>query len=229
MLYLMLLFIGIAAIAVYLLVVFREVPGAMAERWGELEGLPADLGEWTTDEDSEAAIEALEKIETVDRTATFLAAVGLARQASAAAPQLAKRVVLLTDQQQANWLGLSDTQLADHPPMQVVDVSSPQTRRTGPSSDSKTSDCTVATTSAAKPDVCGPSWITTHRPVFATLSAIASMSRGTSERRSSTLALIPRLSSAEAACSARETDAPQAMKVMSRPSRRRMALPRGTV
>ena len=61
MLYLMLLFIGIAAIAVYLLVVFREVPGAMAERWGELEGLPADLGEWTTDEDSEAAIEARER------------------------------------------------------------------------------------------------------------------------------------------------------------------------
>ncbi|HTV23399.1 MAG TPA: hypothetical protein VMG12_32140 [Polyangiaceae bacterium] len=58
MLYLMLLFIGIAAIAVYLLVVFREVPGAMSERWGELEGLPADLGEWTTDEESEAAVEA---------------------------------------------------------------------------------------------------------------------------------------------------------------------------
>ena len=58
MLYLMLLFIGILAIAVYLLVVFREVPGAVAERWGELEGLPRDLGEWTVDEESEAAIEA---------------------------------------------------------------------------------------------------------------------------------------------------------------------------
>ena len=58
MLYLMLLFIGIAAVAVYLLVVFREVPGAVTERWGELEGLPADLGEWTTDEESEAAIDA---------------------------------------------------------------------------------------------------------------------------------------------------------------------------
>lgn len=54
----MLLFIGITAIAVYLLVVFREVPGAVTERWGELEGLPDDLGVWTTDEDSEAAIEA---------------------------------------------------------------------------------------------------------------------------------------------------------------------------
>ena len=57
MLYLILLFIGIVAIAVYLLVVFREVPGAVAERWGELEGLPADLGEWATDEESEAASE----------------------------------------------------------------------------------------------------------------------------------------------------------------------------
>lgn len=58
MLYLMLLFVGIAAVAVYLLVVFREVPGAVNERWGELEGFPDDLGEWTTDSDSEAAIEA---------------------------------------------------------------------------------------------------------------------------------------------------------------------------
>jgi hypothetical protein len=78
----------------------------------------------------ETAIEALDKIETVDRSATFLAAVGLAREASTAAPQLAKRVVFLTDQQQTNWRGLSDTQLADHPPMQVVDVSSPSWRNT---------------------------------------------------------------------------------------------------
>lgn len=78
----------------------------------------------------EAAIEALDKIETVDRSATFLQVVGEARQASQAAPQLAKRVVFLTDQQQVNWRGLSDTQLADHPPMQVVDVSSPAARNT---------------------------------------------------------------------------------------------------
>jgi hypothetical protein len=78
----------------------------------------------------EAAIEALDKIETVDRSATFLAAVGLAREASSTALQLAKRVVFVTDQQQTNWRGLSNTQLADHPPMQVVDVSSPTTRNT---------------------------------------------------------------------------------------------------
>ena len=61
MLYLMLLFVGIAAVAVYLLVVFREVPGAVTERWGELEGLPGDLGEWSTDEESEAAIDASQR------------------------------------------------------------------------------------------------------------------------------------------------------------------------
>jgi hypothetical protein len=44
--------IGIAALAVYLLVVFREVPGAVAERLGELEGLPRDLGQWVVDETS---------------------------------------------------------------------------------------------------------------------------------------------------------------------------------
>jgi hypothetical protein len=61
LLYLTLLFIGIAAVAVYLLVVFREVPGAVTERWGELEGLPEDLGQWMTDEDSEAANEASQR------------------------------------------------------------------------------------------------------------------------------------------------------------------------
>ena len=61
MLYLMLLFIGIAAVAVYLLVVFREVPGAVTERWGDLEGLPGDLGQWVVDLDSEAANDARER------------------------------------------------------------------------------------------------------------------------------------------------------------------------
>jgi hypothetical protein len=30
----------------------------VTERWGELEGLPTDLGEWSTDDESEAAIDA---------------------------------------------------------------------------------------------------------------------------------------------------------------------------
>ena len=40
MLYLLLIFFGVAAVAVYLLVVFNEVPGAVSERWGELEDFP---------------------------------------------------------------------------------------------------------------------------------------------------------------------------------------------
>lgn len=55
MAYVLLGCIGIASLAVYLLVIFREVPGAVAERLGELEGLPADLGQWTVDASSEAA------------------------------------------------------------------------------------------------------------------------------------------------------------------------------
>lgn len=47
--------IALAAVALYLLVIFREVPGAVAERLGELEGLPPNLGEWTVDESSSEA------------------------------------------------------------------------------------------------------------------------------------------------------------------------------
>lgn len=50
--------IALAALAVYLLVIFREVPGAVAERLGELEGLPTNLGEWTIDESSGEAVAA---------------------------------------------------------------------------------------------------------------------------------------------------------------------------
>src|SRR5688500_17182778 len=52
MLYGLLAFIGVAAVAVYVFVVFREVPGALSERWGELEGLPEGLGNWTEDDSS---------------------------------------------------------------------------------------------------------------------------------------------------------------------------------
>ena len=61
MLYLLLIFIGVAAVAVYLLVVFNEVPGAVSERWGDLEELPENLGEWAADTTSEQAIAAAEQ------------------------------------------------------------------------------------------------------------------------------------------------------------------------
>jgi hypothetical protein len=61
MLYMLLAVIGLAAVAVYLLVVFREVPGAVSERWGELEGLPRDLGQWALDSESPAGLAARER------------------------------------------------------------------------------------------------------------------------------------------------------------------------
>jgi len=60
-LYVLLALIGLAAVAVYVLVVFTEVPGALSERWGELEGLPSNLGQWTPDEQSPAGLAALER------------------------------------------------------------------------------------------------------------------------------------------------------------------------
>ena len=47
------------AIAVYLLVMFRSIPGAVSERFGDKEPLPEDLGEWKIDAASEAAKAAL--------------------------------------------------------------------------------------------------------------------------------------------------------------------------
>ena len=58
MLYLLLALVGMTALIVYVLVIFREVPGAVSERWGELERLPDNLGEWTLDVDSSEALAA---------------------------------------------------------------------------------------------------------------------------------------------------------------------------
>lgn len=60
-LYLLLAVIGLAAVLVYVLVIFREVPGAVAERWGELERLPDDLGQWQRDATSPEALAAAER------------------------------------------------------------------------------------------------------------------------------------------------------------------------
>jgi hypothetical protein len=61
MAYVLLGCIGLGALGVYLLLVFREVPGAVSERLGELEGLPANLGEWTIDQASPEARSAAER------------------------------------------------------------------------------------------------------------------------------------------------------------------------
>ncbi len=74
-------------------------------------------------ETKENALEALDKIEIVDRSASLLRAVNEAKRASEAAPELAKRIVFVSDQQQLNWRDLRNSNvLKDLPPMQVVDV-----------------------------------------------------------------------------------------------------------
>ncbi len=74
-------------------------------------------------ETKENALEALDKIEIVDRSASVVRAVNEAKRASEAAPELAKRIVFISDQQQLNWRDLRNADvLKDLPPMQVVDV-----------------------------------------------------------------------------------------------------------
>ena len=55
MLYFFLVLLGGLGAAVYLLLIYREVPGAVEERLGELQALPEDLGVWKADEDSDQA------------------------------------------------------------------------------------------------------------------------------------------------------------------------------
>jgi hypothetical protein len=79
-------------------------------------------------ETKSSANEALEKIEIVDRSASLLRAANAAERAAAAAPELAKRIVFIGDQQRLNWRdvhlgdGSNSALLKDLPPMQVVDV-----------------------------------------------------------------------------------------------------------
>ncbi|MEX2173585.1 MAG: BatA domain-containing protein [Pirellulaceae bacterium] len=74
-------------------------------------------------ETKENALEALDKIEVVDRSASLLRAVNEAKRAREAVPELAGRIVFIGDQQQLNWGDLRSNEIAqDLPPMQVVDV-----------------------------------------------------------------------------------------------------------
>ena len=74
-------------------------------------------------ETKENALEALDKIEIVDRSASLVRAANEAKRASEAAPELAKRILFISDQQQLNWRDLRSADvLKDLPPMQVVDV-----------------------------------------------------------------------------------------------------------
>lgn len=55
MFYFFLLVIAIISLAVYVLFIFRVVPGAAEQRLGVLEPLPKDLGQWHVDETSPEA------------------------------------------------------------------------------------------------------------------------------------------------------------------------------
>lgn len=59
MYYVFLVVTAAVAVGVYLLVIFRNVPGAVEERLGVIEPLPPDLGVWKADDaDSAAALAA---------------------------------------------------------------------------------------------------------------------------------------------------------------------------
>jgi hypothetical protein len=53
--YVLLLVLAAAGAGIYFLVFMQNVPGAAAERFGTLEPLPEDCGEWKPDEESPQA------------------------------------------------------------------------------------------------------------------------------------------------------------------------------
>ena len=79
----------------------------------------------------EDAVEALKRIEVVDRSGSFDLAANKARQAIDAGPRLAKRTVFISDQQKVNWREkYTEEDLGRIPPMQLVDVSATDAENT---------------------------------------------------------------------------------------------------
>jgi hypothetical protein len=78
--------IAVVGILFYLLVIQRAVPGAVEQRFGVYEALPADVGKWKVDENSDEAKEAKAKGQTrevrywFDENAGFLGKGRLVRQ-----------------------------------------------------------------------------------------------------------------------------------------------------
>jgi len=56
-----LVFIAFIGGLFYVLIIYREVPGAIEQRLGVLEALPEDLGKWKVDEESEEGKAALQQ------------------------------------------------------------------------------------------------------------------------------------------------------------------------
>lgn len=61
MFYVFLLVVAALGIAIYLVFIFKLVPGAAEERLGVLEPLPEDIGKWRADEESPLGKAALER------------------------------------------------------------------------------------------------------------------------------------------------------------------------
>lgn len=61
MFFVFLLIVAILGIAVYLVFIFKLVPGAAEERLGVLEPLPDDIGKWKVDEQSAQGKAALDR------------------------------------------------------------------------------------------------------------------------------------------------------------------------
>ena len=59
MFYVFLLIVAALGVTVYLVFIFKLVPGAAEERLGVIEPLPEDIGQWRLDEDSEPGRAAL--------------------------------------------------------------------------------------------------------------------------------------------------------------------------
>jgi len=78
----------------------------------------------------EDAAEALARIEIVDRGVSLRGALNLARKACEASPELAKRLVLIGDQQGQNWVDVDQAALAELPPIQIVTVAAPRPENT---------------------------------------------------------------------------------------------------
>lgn len=80
MFYIFLLVVATLGIAVYLVFIFKLVPGAAEERLGVLEPLPQDIGKWRVDEDSALGKAALERNQRREERLFFEEGKGLLAQ-----------------------------------------------------------------------------------------------------------------------------------------------------
>ena len=80
MFYVFLLIVAALGVAVYLVFIFKLVPGAAEERLGVLEPLPNDIGQWHVDEDSELGQAALARNRKREERLFFEEGTGLMAQ-----------------------------------------------------------------------------------------------------------------------------------------------------